>query len=51
MYQKPVVERFGSFRNLTQSGGTVFGGDAWSLYSPAAPSTPVPPVSVQVSRS
>lgn len=32
MYQKPRVERFGTFRELTQAGGPGNPGDGISLY-------------------
>ncbi len=52
MYKKPVMKRFGSFRDLTQTGGSTFSGDGFSLFSPAAPVTPIPPApNTQVSRS
>ncbi|MCA9736002.1 MAG: lasso RiPP family leader peptide-containing protein [Gemmatimonadetes bacterium] len=53
MYQKPVVERFGSFRDLTLSGGTVWGSDGFSMFS-AGSTTPPPSTpggSVSISRS
>lgn len=31
-YQKPQVQRFGTFRELTQGGGPNSGGDNSSLY-------------------
>jgi len=49
MYQKPVMKRFGSFRDLTQAGGSNFAGDGFSLFSPAAPAPA--PTNVQVARS
>lgn len=32
MYQKPTVQRFGTFRDLTQAGGPQNAGDGVSLY-------------------
>ena len=49
MYQKPVMKRFGSFRDLTQAGGSTFAGDGFSLFSTAAPAPTT--TSVQVARS
>jgi hypothetical protein len=31
-YQKPVVQRFGTLRELTLGNGPVLGGDATNLY-------------------
>lgn len=54
MYQKPVVERLGAFRDLTLAGGSVFGGDGFSIWSAGA-TTPPPSTtgggSTSVSRS
>ena len=32
MYEKPVVKRFGSLRELTQGGSSDSGGDATNVY-------------------
>jgi hypothetical protein len=31
-YEKPVVQRFGTLRELTLGGGPISGGDATNLY-------------------
>ncbi len=32
MYTKPQVQRLGTFREITQSGSPIVGGDALSIY-------------------
>ncbi len=32
MYSKPQIQRFGTFRELTQSGSPVMGGDSLSIF-------------------
>lgn len=32
MYEKPVVQRFGTLREITQGSGPSMGGDAQSVY-------------------
>ena len=51
MYQKPVVRRFGTFRDITQVGGDTRPTDGFSVYGSTSAPTIATATPVAVSRS